>query len=454
MPWLPYPSRMVGPPLPPSSAGRRDRPSERRGSEVEVPSRPDSVGEGMPLSIGRRGRAGVAVLLANGANSASNVLLVVLLARSTSARDFGSIALVLTLVPLTVAFFRGAVVEPFVGLDVNAPRAGGRKQSVVFGAVVGILLATTGLLFLGADMAGIAVGLAVGAVATILVERDRWSAIGGGRPGQAAVADVGWLCSQVLGLALAPASGVAAAGFWAIGGIVAACVGWAASRKRLSRVEVNRPHRKFRPWWGLEYVMAAANLQAALLVLPITAGVEATGSLRAAASLLGFTTVLTSAGHQIGMVRMRGLTDEGALQREMVVVSVVAALLVLGFTMPLLALPADLGAALLGPTWEGARLVLPIMVLQKVVGTGVIGPMVALRVLDRSEGLLRDRLLLGIVTVSGSLLGGAWLGAVGAAWVIAGVALCGTLLWFRRVRLSDNDYIGLKGKAERWLRKH
>lgn len=386
------------------------------------------LGAGTPASPGRRGTAGAA-LLANAANSASNLLVVVLLARATGTREFGSIALVLTLVPLAVAFFRGAVVEPLVALATRPDTTSGRREAVVAGCLTGIAVMTAAFVLLRGDMQALAVPLGIGAGVTIVVERDRWSALGGKRPRRGALTDAAWLAVQLAGLAAAPNSAVVAAWAWAVGGTAAVVLGRLLAM-RWEEPPTRSGGQQLRPWWGVEYVVAVANLQLALLVLPLTAGVEATGALRAASSMLGFTTVLTSATFQLGMRRMRSLSNSAHVQQTMWRVSLVSSALMLALTVPLLLLPPDVGRALLGATWEGARKVLPVLLLQKVVVTAALGPMIAVRVLDRSEGLVRARVFLALATVVGALAAGRPMGASGAAWAMTVASVAGTSLWF------------------------
>lgn len=398
-----------------------------------MPTPADDLGGPLPAGTPPHGspKRAAAALIANGANSASNLVLVVLLARTTAARDFGAIALLLTVVPLTVAFFRGAVVEPLVALAVHSDVRTGRREATVVGSVAGLAVLMVGLLLLDGDMHGLVFALAMGAGVTIVVERDRWSALSGSRSGVAALADTSWLAAQLVGFAIAPTSAAVAAGSWAVGATVAAVLGWLLGPRSKSGVS-SEGTQHLRPWWGVEYVVAVADLQVALLVLPLTTGLQATGALRAASSMLGFSTVLASAIVQFTMRRMSSLRDEAVVQRTMRRVSVVSAALVLAATAPLLLLPGGAGRALLGATWEGARAVFPVLLVQRVASTFALGPMIAVRVLDRSTGLVRDRILLGLATVIGASVGGWQFGALGAAWAITVVTVVTTFLWFRR----------------------
>jgi hypothetical protein len=220
---------------------------------------------------------------------------------------------------------------------------------------------------------------------------------------------------------------------WALGA-GAACV--MAALAMPARV-VGADAVRLRPAWGAEYVLASAGLQLSMALIPLVAGLEATGALRGATSLLGFTTVIAAAVHQVGLIAMSQAASHLRVRRLAVVCSAATMALILVTVGPLLFISDDVGTRLLGTTWPAASSLLPALLAQRLGFAAGFGPVLATRALDATGGVLRDRVVLGLASISASLVGGAVAGAQGAAVALAVGAWVTTMLWWRRVHLPS-----------------
>lgn len=171
-----------------------------------------------------------------------------------------------------------------------------------------------------------------------------------------------------------------------------------------------------------------ASIGAAQLVLYATGAVSlaAAGGLRAGQVLLGpFNVFLMSVRLAVlpEAVRTAG-RSASLLLRTTVIVAIVLATVAIGWGLLMYVVPASLGTALLGTSWEAAHnVVLPLSIVSA--GSGVItGAAIGLRSLASVSRSLRARLLTGSLIVSAGAVGAALHGALGAA---VGLALASSL---------------------------
>lgn len=370
-------------------------------------------------------------------NAGSNVLLTLLLARSLGVRDFGIIAIGLAFLPLVVAGLRGMAFEPAV-VHGDLSRHTARRvlvDSAVAGLVAGSCLLVTVVSLRGPILiAGI---LLVGAVATVVQEGARWVLFGLDLPQRAAGLDVLWAVVQVGVLAIGTRSPTVAALAWTAGAIVSAGAGSVAV---VRSTEVRAPTPATRVWpWGLEYVVAAGTLQLAVLVAPITGGTAVAGGLRGAMSLLGAATVVLGGAQQAVAGRLRWIDDNVSLRRWGTRIGLALGAAAAVVSLPLLAIGDSLGRQLLGDTWPATRVVLPILIVQRV-GTAVAcGPAFALRKLvDHTSGV-RWRLSLTASVLIGVMVGAGVGSEKGAASALAVGAIVSIPIWMRMLRTATRE---------------
>lgn len=362
-------------------------------------------------------------------NAGTNVLLIFLLARSLSVRSFGIIAMGLVFLPLVIAALRGAIFEPAV-VHGNFSRDSTRRvliDSGIAGVGAGACLLATVVALKGPLLlAGI---LFVGVVATVIQEGARWLLFGLGRSRSGASLDVLWTLVQLGGLLIATDSALVAAAAWATGAMASAGAGCLALRQGSN---LPGPCDTQRIWqWGLEYVVAAGGLQLAILLAPITGGVQVASGLRGAMSLLGAVTVLLGGAQQAVAGRLRWVEESASLRQWGVRLGIGLGLLAAIGSIPLLAIGDPLGRQLLGDTWPAARLVLPPLIIQRIATAVACGPTFVLRKRAHHTAGLQWRLILTALTLIAVFVGAAIGSEVGAAWALAIGAAVSVPIWMR-----------------------
>lgn len=369
-------------------------------------------------------------------NAGTNVLLIFLLARSLSVRAFGITAMGLVFLPLVVAALRGAIYEPAV-VHGDLSRGSARRvliDSGIAGLAAGACLVATVVVLKGPlPLAAI---LFVGVVATVIEEGGRWLLFGLGRSRSGAGLDILWTSVQLGGLVIATDSAVIAAAAWAAGAVAAAGAGCLTLRQG---PDLSEPCNAKRIWqWGLEYVVAAGGLQLAVLLAPITGGVQVASGLRGAMSLLGATTVLLGGAQQAVAGRLRWIEEGASLRRWGIRLGIGLGLLAAFGSIPLLAIGDTLGRHLLGDTWTAARLVLPPLIIQRIATAVTLGPTFVLRKrLGHTAGLWW-RLILTALTLTAVFIGAAIGSEVGAAWALAIGAIVSVPVWVRMLLKPDD----------------
>jgi hypothetical protein len=381
-------------------------------------------------------------LISQAFNSATNLVLVLLLARSLGRHEFGVQALSLVMLPLTLAAFRGFALEPAVvhGSGLNLRRFVAvdalRAAAACVLATLAVEVIAGGSLVLGAL-------LACGSALAILEDAARWLLAREDRPDLAALADIGWAIAQGSIVAIALNSPVCAMAAWTVGGAVSVVIAWLGLSKlhRKSRLSVGGAEdskastRVARRWnWGLEHLAAMSAPQLVLLVAPLTGGVGVTGSISAAMSLTGVSTVITGAAHPAIASRLHRVESPRQLVHWAITIGAALGLIALVFSSPLLFIPDGAGVQLLGKTWSSARLVLPAILVHKVAASAALGPIfVTRRVKTYSLGLWL-RLPLTVATVALAAVAAALAGAQGAAVVLAFFSVASLFLWGGVVR--------------------
>jgi O-antigen/teichoic acid export membrane protein len=380
-------------------------------------------------------------------NAGTNVLLMVLLARSLPIRDFGTVAMGLVFLPLLVAGLRGLVFEPAVvhsTLSRNTCKRVLRDAGIAGVAAAGFLF----LIVLAVDGPLIVAGLlAVGAIATTLEEASRWILFGLDRPRTGAGLDVIWTVVQVSVLLMAWSSSTVAAGAWCAGALCAAVTGWRAVRLHAPTIEESRPARVWQ--WGLEYMFAAGALNLAVLLAPITGGIHVAAGLRGAMTLLGATSVILGGAQQAVAGRLRRM-QEADMRRSGRMVGLGLGAVVALSCLPLLAIDLQIGRELLGDSWDATRIVLPALVLQRVATAVTCGPAFVLRkVPDHTVGVWW-RLALTVATLVGVLVAASFGSDRGAAWALAVGAAASVPIWFRMLERATRG----RGAPERQTVTH
>ncbi|MFE9215656.1 hypothetical protein ACFYN3_04865 [Streptomyces lavendulae] len=394
--------------------------------------------------MSRRGLGAVASVLDQAASSATNILVLVLAARLSSASGFADFSMVYVtfsvLLGLNMAYVGQTVV-----LEKSGRLATVCRSSVLFtaaaSAVAGLLLAVVGLALAGdAGRAFLALGLVL---APVLVQdglRYCFSALR--VPQRALAADSLRLLCVVAALAAQPAG--ASAGrlvlVWGLSALPALGLGlW------LLRPHVRGARADLRPYlrrghlgqrFVVEFAVGNGSSQLAVLGLGAFATPLAVGALRGATTLFGPLNVLFNSANAFGPPVVGRASGKRGVVRLTALMGAALAVLGAGWAAVLYALPDRLGRHLLGDTWAAAAALLPATGAQyAVMGLGTCA-LLTLRVLN-PKATLSLQIVFSLLSVALLLGGYALWGVAGAAWGLAlGSAAKAAAGWLRVARLE------------------
>ncbi|THA80932.1 hypothetical protein [Streptomyces sp. A0592] len=393
--------------------------------------------------MSRRGLAAVASVLDQAASSATNILVLVLAARLSSASAFADFSMVYVafsvLLGLNMAYVgQSLVLQKGEGLGAACRSAAGFTGAA--SAAAGVLLAVVGLALPGATGRAF---LALGLVLPLVLLQDglRYCFSALRAPERALAADALRLVCVVAALAVQPEG--ASAGrlvlVWGLSALPALAVGlW------LLRPYVRGSRADLRPYlrrghlgqrFVVEFAVGNGSSQLAVLGLGVFATPLAVGALRGATTLFGPLNVLFNSANAFGPPMLGRLGGKRATVRATAALGLVLAAVGAGWATALYLLPDRLGRELLGDTWEAASALLPATGAQyAVMGLGTCA-LLTLRVLA-PKATLSLQVVFSLLSV-GLLLGGyaVW-GVAGAAWALAaGSALKALAAWWRVARL-------------------
>ncbi|MFD7783092.1 hypothetical protein ACFV4Q_08400 [Streptomyces nojiriensis] len=393
--------------------------------------------------MSRRGLAAVASVLDQAASSATNILVLVLAARLSSASGFADFSMVYVtfsvLLGLNMAYVgQSLVLEKGERLGAECRSALGFTAAA--SAAVGTLLLLVGLALAGATGTAF---LALGLVLPLVLLQDglRYCFSALRAPERALAADALRLVCVVAALALQPEG--ASAGrlvlAWGLSALPALGAGlW------LLRPYVRGVRGDLRPYlrrghlgqrFVVEFAVGNGSSQLAVLGLGVFATPLAVGALRGATTLFGPLNVLFNSANAFGPPVLGRLGGKRATVRATAALGLVLAAVGAGWATALYLLPDRLGRELLGDTWAGASALLPATGAQyAVMGLGTCA-LLTLRVLA-PKATLSLQVVFSLLSV-GLLLGGyaVW-GVAGAAWgLAAGSALKALAAWWRVTRL-------------------
>ncbi|MET9568389.1 hypothetical protein ACFYNW_15995 [Streptomyces virginiae] len=393
--------------------------------------------------MSRRGLAAVASVLDQAASSATNILVLVLAARLSSASGFADFSMVYVafsvLLGLNMAYVgQSLVLEKGDGLGAACRSAAGFTSAA--SAAVGVLLAVVGLALPGAvGRAFLALGLVLPLV--LLQDGLRYCFSALRAPERALAADALRLVCVVAALALQPEG--ASAGrlvlVWGLSALPALTVGlW------LLRPYVRGSRADLRPYlrrghlgqrFVVEFAVGNGSSQLAVLGLGVFATPLAVGALRGATTLFGPLNVLFNSANAFGPPVLGRLGGKRATVRATAALGLVLAAVGAGWATALYLLPDRLGRELLGDTWAAASALLPATGAQyAVMGLGTCA-LLTLRVLA-PKATLSLQVVFSLLSVALLLGGYAVFGVAGAAWgLAAGSALKALAAWWRVARL-------------------
>lgn len=399
--------------------------------------------------MSRRGLAAVASVLDQAASSATNILVLVLAARLSSAAGFADFSMVYVtftvLLGLNMAYVGQSLVLEKGELLGSACRAGLAFTGAA-SAAVGAVLAVVGLLLSGASGRAF---LALGLVLPLVLLQDglRYCFSALRAPQRALAADALRLACVVPALLLQPAGASAArlVLVWGVSALPALALGlwlvWpsvrgagAAELVREVRPYLRRGHLGQR--FVVEFAVGNGSSQLAVLGLGVFATPLAVGALRGATTLFGPLNVLFNSANSFGPPVVGRANGKRGVVRLTALLGGALAVTGAAWGAVLYALPDRLGRELLGDSWTAAAALLPATGAQyAVMGLGTCA-LLTLRVLN-PKATLSLQVVFSLLSV-GLLLGGyaVW-GVAGAAWGLAlGSATKAAAGWLRVARLD------------------
>ena len=365
----------------------------------------------MRAGSGRSPRVRSAITLSDQAlSSASNVLLLVLVAGTSPVDQFGIFAITYGVLAFALATSRAAIGVPVStdrpGLAPAAARLVERRATAVALVLGAAVVLVAGPVLLAVDAVPVS-SLLLALATPLVVVQDTWriTAIVDRRPERALLSDGVWLL-VVLGLVVARLAGVAedATGivlWWMLGGVLALGALARADSSRLPTwAGLGAVVRERRRWelaadaavLALTPVLVAAGV-AALASIEVTAGVRGSGLLFSPVNVL-------LAGVQTAALAESAGMEPAAARRRLLRLSAALAVFVALYGTALLLLPDRAGSSLLGPSWSSAHPILPFTLLEYVGLSFWTGAVVVLRLRHRT----RDALLLRIGFAAGGLL--------------------------------------------------
>ncbi|MFD7259529.1 hypothetical protein [Streptomyces sp. NPDC059874] len=393
--------------------------------------------------MSRRGLAAVASVLDQAASSATNILVLVLAARLSSAAAFADFSMVYVtfsvLLGLNMAYVgQSLVLEKGEGLGAHCRSAAGFTGAA--SAAAGAVLVAVGLALPGATGRAF---LALGLVLPLVLMQDglRYCFSALRTPERALAADALRLVCVVAALGAQPEG--ASAGrlvlVWGVSALPALTLGLYLLRPYVRgfradlRPYLRRGHLGQR--FVVEFAVGNGSSQLAVLGLGVFATPLAVGALRGATTLFGPLNVLFNSANAFAPPVLGRLRGKRATVRATALLGLVLAAVGAGWGAVLYALPDRLGRGLLGDTWSAASALLPATGAQyAVMGLGTCA-LLTLRVLA-PKATLSLQVVYSLLAV-GLLLGGyALWGVAGAAWGLAGgSAAKATAGWLRVARL-------------------
>ncbi|MEU6883301.1 hypothetical protein [Streptomyces sp. NPDC046712] len=407
----------------------------------------------------RRAVTVAASVLDQAASSLTNIAVLVIAARASTADGFAAFSMVYigftVLLGLNAAYVgQSVVLEKGEEHEVGAAA----RSAVTFTALASTAAAVP-LLAAGALVGG-PTGpalLALGAVLPIVLVQDglRYGFSALRQPHRALAADTLRLLSVVPALLLQPhgSSPARLVLVWGLSALPAALLGLVLLRPFV-RNRPGDPRRYLRKdhlgrRFVVEFAVGNGSSQLAVLGLGLLASPLAVGALRGASTLFGPLNTLFTSVNAFGPPLLGRAGSRRATVRAAAGLAAVLALVALGWAAALYALPERLGRELLGATWQSAAGLLPATGSQYAVMAAGTCALVTLRVLS-PRATLSVQVVFSLLSVALMLGGYVIGGAAGAAWgLAAGSALKALAAWSRVARTRPEPAPEQQGGGQR-----
>lgn len=380
-------------------------------------------------------------------SSLTNLALLVLVARTVGVAELGAFGVAFAIYAVGLAAVRACVGEPYAMTqpattsDAVRPAA---AAAVAVGLATGVVVLATASLVDGVLRSAL---LPLGAFLPGLVLQDCWRYVltAQGRAKAAVANDLVWSGVLVAGAGVLVTRHAATLGSlvscWGIAATVAAVVGFVQLGFRPSLRQPFAWWRDYASVWPgllLEHLALVGGAHLSLVLVGVVAELEAVGALRGATTALGPVNLLYLAAPMVLIPELARLRERNAeaVWRSARITAVSLGAIALSAGIVWVLVPAPVGEAVLGESWEPARgVILPEAVYYASVGVG-LAAVVGLRALAETNRSLRVRLALS-PALMGAAVVGAWVaGARGAALAMAAAGWFAVLLWWRELRVA------------------
>lgn len=395
-------------------------------------------------------------------NSGGNLVLAILVARSTDAHGFGEWSLCFVGYAILTGAVRAALFTPML-LHAAAQRKNpvGSSTHVSAVGVIGLAILPLGLagsLLAPYGMRGTILALSLSAPALLIQDALRFAAFARDRAGSALTLDAIWLMAQVsisaVLVEISPQPSAAMlTGAWGVGAAVAGVSGLVQLRVhpvvRDAVTFFSRSRAAFSLLLG-EYSVTTGISQSVPYLVAWAAGLQAVAGLRGGQIMFGPVNVIVQG--LMPTATLRPSSRAAGLKRSFAFVlawsaAVSAVSISAGGT--LLAVPQSWGASVLGDTWEVASPTFLALAIYSALRGPITGAQILLRARRRFLRLVLMTALVDSPLLVLPFLGAAESGAAGAAWGLAAAAGVGAIaavlaLWFtiRSERLPAADSRG------------
>ncbi|GAB3611831.1 hypothetical protein GCM10027415_01710 [Humibacter ginsengisoli] len=372
-------------------------------------------------------------IAANGFVSLTSLLLSVAIARSSDTWGFGQFSIAMVVYLFAIGLIRAAITETTLAVEPTESSNGrGFRRAALVSIAAAAVLVVVGLIAENAYIVILAVTLnglvcldylrtveaALYRAQTSLVQGTLWSAVAGA----VAVASLFGHFDPLVVFAV-----------WAVSG---AFIGYvSALRARLSLA----------PWWArhaeetraawlfsLDYAAGSGGSALSTALLGVTSSATTVGALRGGGTILGPVSLLSTTVRSLIIPYLTRARRVGGRYEFSRAAGIALALAVaLGVPAALLCLlPTSVGTVLLGATWHAAAPLLPALAIESVLA--LVGNIASAGHRSRLAGSrsLALRLSVGIPRPFIVIVAAATMGAPGAAWAMAALAVLNVLIWW------------------------
>jgi hypothetical protein len=321
--------------------------------------------------------------------------------------------------------------------------------AIALGVVAGVGLALASVLLGG--LAGSALlPLAAALPALLLQNCWRFVFFAQGRPRAAAANDFVWCLAQAVAFTFvltrpgipAVSSLVFAWGFGAcVGAVFGAAQAGVLPRPLMARSWL-RKNGDLAPQLAADALAVSGGMQVTYYALAFVASLSQVGGLRAAETLIGPLGIVLIAAQTFSIPEGVRLKAAAPARLVLAAAAFAVALVVASavYSGVLLAVPPEIGEAVLKRNWEIARDILPFYVCFLLVRSATVAPTVGLRVLEEPRRILRARAISLPLLIGGGVTGAAIGGGAGAAVGLAVAQAVGAYVWWRSFVIAHGEH--------------